>query len=409
MMLMSAIWKKQMRNQMLSGIMNQKSGSILSVELNRSRQKDAMPSTLLPQGLLRFSLQQLVKTFALDQVSPVCSFARLPGHPGHPHFHSIEPTPPKGGVEMATESTIAAVSMAAQLHLRKRSILRVVADYWTLTKPHVNLLIVISVRAGFFLAKRTPWASFPFALLISTLFGSLLVAGGTGALNQVIERKFDAQMRRTSHRPLVAGHISPHSALWFGISLSFCGAVYLALAVNWLSSLIAVLILVSYLAIYTPLKRKTWYCTLIGALPGAAPPLIGWVAASGTLSPGAWMLYAMVFLWQFPHFMAIAWMYRDDYDRAGYMVLPRGRGRSRLMTWQTMLPACLLIPLTLIPVMLGKAGLFYASGALFLGVGFLYTGLLLVLRKSNTAARHLLTASIIYLPSVFLLMWLGEH
>src|SRR5262249_18732222 len=150
------------------------------------------------------------------------------------------------------------------------------------------------------------------------LAGTLLVAGGTATLNQYVERKFDAQMRRTKRRPVAAGRIDPAQALWFGIALSVSGTIYLAAAVNLLASLLAVLTLLSYLLLYTPLKRKTPLCTLVGAIPGAVPPLIGWAAGSGGLSLEAWLLYALVFLWQFPHFMAIAWMYREDYEHAGY-------------------------------------------------------------------------------------------
>jgi heme o synthase len=237
----------------------------------------------------------------------------------------------------------------------------------------------------------------------------MLVAGGSGALNQYIERHFDAQMRRTARRPLAAGKVEPHHALCFGMLLSGTGALYLALAVNLLASLLAIATLICYLVLYTPLKRKTPLCTLVGALPGAAPPLIGWAAASGGLSSGAWILYAMLFLWQFPHFMAIAWMYRDDYDRAGYLVLPRGKGASRFMAWQSLLPFVVLIPLTLIPTLLGYTGLTYAVAALFLNGCFLYWAVRLILEKSNFVAHRLLTASIIYLPIVLLIMLLDKN
>jgi len=197
-------------------------------------------------------------------------------------------------------------------------------------------------------------------------------------------------------------------ALWFGITLSVSGAIYLAAAVNLLASLLAVLTLLSYLLIYTPLKRKTPLCTLLGAFPGAAPPLIGWAAASGTLSLEAWVLYGLVFLWQFPHFMAIAWMYREDYERAGYMVLPGGERRNSLMTLQTLLPSFALIALSFAPLLLGIKGLFYTAGASFLSIAFLYYGAQLAIRKTNAVARRLLLASIVYLPLVFVLMVLGR-
>jgi protoheme IX farnesyltransferase len=282
------------------------------------------------------------------------------------------------------------------------------ADYWALTKPDVNLLILITTAAGFWLALPAHLAAFPILLLVHTLVGTLLVASGTATLNQYVERQFDAQMRRTKRRPLAAGRIEPLRALWFGILLSVSGAVYLAAVVNLLASLLAVLTLLSYLLIYTPLKRKTPLCTLVGAFPGAVPPLIGWAAVSGTLSLEAWILYGLVFLWQFPHFMAIAWMYREDYVRAGYLVLPHGERRNSLMGLQAVLPSFGLIALSFAPMLLGKAGLFYTTGALLFSICFLYYGLQLALHGTNVAARRLLLASIVYLPVVFVLLVLDR-
>jgi len=298
---------------------------------------------------------------------------------------------------------------AEALALRARpSAAGILADYWALTKPDVNLLILITTAAGFCLAHSIHLLRFPVFLLVHTLAGTLLVAGGTATLNQYVERRFDALMRRTKGRPLAAGRIQPSHALWFGLTLSVSGALYLAAAVNLLASVLAVLTLLSYLLIYTPLKRKTPLCTLVGAFPGAAPPLIGWAAASGTLSLEAWILYGLVFLWQFPHFMAIAWMYREDYERAGYMVLPRGERRDSLMTLQTLLPSFALIPLSFAPLFLGKVGLFYTAGAFFFSMCFSYYGAQLALHKTNSAARRLLLASIVYLPLMFLWMVLGR-
>jgi protoheme IX farnesyltransferase len=285
---------------------------------------------------------------------------------------------------------------------------KVLADYWALTKPDVNLLILITTFAGFCLARPVQSHGFPLLLLFHTLLGTLLVASGTGTLNQFVERRFDAQMRRTKRRPLAAGRIEPSHALWFGILLSAAGAIYLATTVNLLASLLAVLTLVSYLLVYTPLKRKTPLCTLAGAFPGAMPPLIGWAAASGKLSLEAWVLYGMVFLWQFPHFMAIAWMYREDYERAGYLVLPRGERRNVFMAWQSVPPSLGLILLSLGPMLLGNEGLIYTVGALLFSVCFLYYAGHLALRKTNAAARRLLLASILYLPVVFVLMVLDK-
>jgi protoheme IX farnesyltransferase len=284
----------------------------------------------------------------------------------------------------------------------------VFSDCWALTKPEVNFLIVLTTFAGFYLARPAGGRDFPFRLLINALLGTLLVASGTGTLNQYLERRFDAQMRRTARRPLAAGRLKPAAVLWFGLALSVVGSIYLAIAVNVLASLLAVGTLLSYLFFYTPLKRKTPLCTLVGAFPGAMPPLIGWAAASGKLNFEAWTLYAVLFLWQFPHFMAIAWMYREDYVRAGYLVLPPDdSSRARLVNLQTMLPLLALMPLSLLPGSLGEAK-FYLIGALLLAAGFFYYAAQFVLGRSNSAARRLLAASIIYLPALFGVMVLAR-
>ena len=226
---------------------------------------------------------------------------------------------------MATEPTIAVLNVEATARRNGAALVYPkLSDYWALTKPEVNFLILVTTFAGFYLASAPGLAEFRTLRAIHMLLATLLVASGTGTLNQFLERCFDAQMRRTARRPLASGRLKASHVLWFGISLSIAGAIYLALAVNILASLLAVITLLSYLFVYTPLKRQTPLCTLIGAFPGAVPPLIGWAAARGRLDPEAWVLYAMVFLWQFPHFMAIAWMYREDYSRAGYLVLPAG-------------------------------------------------------------------------------------
>ena len=207
-------------------------------------------------------------------------------------------------------------------------------------------------------------------------------------------------MRRTARRPLAAGKLEPASALRFGLLLSFTGAIYLAATVNALASLLAAVTLVGYVALYTPLKRRTPWCTVAGAFPGAMPPLIGWAAASGRLSAEAWVLYAILFLWQFPHFMAIAWMYREDYARAGYLVLPRGEHRAHFMSWQAMVPSLALIPVTLI----AGAGPAYRVLACIMSAVYLYYSGRLALERSNLAAKRLLMVSIIYAPLAFCLI-----
>jgi heme o synthase len=307
---------------------------------------------------------------------------------------------------MATKPVLARLDLSiARDHCARSTVL---ADYWTLTKPDINFLIVITTFAGFSLARAAGWKDFPFWLSIHALLGTLLVASGTGTLNQYLERRFDAHMRRTARRPLAGGRLEPGTVVRFGVALSVVGSLYLAVAVNVLSSLLAMATLSSYLFFYTPLKRKTPLCTLVGAFPGAMPPLIGWVAASGRLTFQAWTLYTMLFLWQFPHFMAIAWMYREDYARAGYLVLPPNDSvRARLVNLQTVLPLLALVPLSLLPGFIDEAR-FYLIAASLLDAGFLYYAAQFVIRRSNSAARRLLTASIIYLPALFVVMVLAR-
>src|SRR5712671_2789589 len=276
------------------------------------------------------------------------------------------------------------------------------SDYWALTKPEVNFLILVTTFVGFYLGCASEGRPFSFTGLFNTLFGTLLVASGTGTLNQYIEREFDAQMRRTARRPAAAGRLKPAAVLTFGIVLAVTGSIYLAIAANLLTSLLAILTLLTYLFVYTPLKRKTPFCVFVGAFPGALPPLIGWAAASGRLNSEAWTLYAILFLWQFPHFMAIAWTYREDYDRAGYLVLPKGKARVPFVTLETLLPLVALVAISMVQFPTRHAAIFYCAGAL-LSLAFLYFGLKFVLQQSRSAARQLLAASIVYLPLLFAL------
>ena len=302
---------------------------------------------------------------------------------------------------MSTAADPILATLEATRPARRLAISATVSDYWSLTKPEVNFLIVITTFAGFYLGSAGSQA-FPFLRMVNTLLGTLLVASGTGTLNQYIERRFDAQMRRTARRPLAAGRLQPNAVLWFGIALSAVGGIYLAVTVNVLASLLAIATLLSYLFIYTPLKRKTALCTLVGAFPGAMPPLIGWAAASGTLNLEAWVLYSILFLWQFPHFMAIAWMYREDYVRAGFLVLPLQRkARSGAVILQTLVPLLALLPLSLLPFFARESRVLYMAAAYILSAGYFCYGAQFVLRPTNAQARKLLMASIIYLPSVF--------
>ena len=308
---------------------------------------------------------------------------------------------------MATEPVLTAFQLPAlQRGLSVRS--SVLSDYWELTKPEVNFLIALTTVAAFCLGSPRPFVHFPWFLLLNTLLGTVLVASGAGTLNQFIERNFDAQMRRTVRRPIAAGRIEPFHAFVFGTFLSVAGVLHLALAVRPAASLLALLTLGAYLFFYTPLKRRTSLCTLVGAFPGAMPVLIGYVAATGKLDSRAWLLYAILFFWQFPHFMAIAWMYREDYARAGYQVLPLGTEKARFMGWQSVLPALALVSVTFAPMALRHANLVFVAGTLLLSLGFLYFAARLALIRSNQSARWLLLVSVLYLPLAFLILVLAK-
>ena len=274
-------------------------------------------------------------------------------------------------------------------------------DYWVLTKPEVNFLVVMSTLAGYYVALRGP---LDISLLLNTLLGTLLVASGTGTLNQYMERKSDAFMRRTVRRPLPAGRINPLEALIFGILLAIGGGLLLSIEVNPVASTLALLTLINYLLIYTPLKKKTALCTLIGAFPGAMPPLIGWAAARGSLDAESLILYSILFLWQFPHFLAIAWMYREDYSRAGLRMLPPDDLDGRLTSRQIIAFLVALIVVSLVPPLIGQVGKLYLFGAVVLGSYFLLHGARLARNRTNALARRLVLASVLYLPLVFGLM-----
>jgi protoheme IX farnesyltransferase len=308
---------------------------------------------------------------------------------------------------MATEPILAALDVSA-VQGRRIASFRVLFDFWELTKPEINFLIAITAAAGFWIGSPAAPRHFPWMPFIHTLLGTVFVASGAATLNQLIELQYDAQMRRTARRPLPSGKIARSHALWFGVLLSVFGVVYLAISTNAFASLLATLTLLSYLFLYTPLKRITPLCTLVGAVPGAAPPLIGWTAACGHLDAAAWVLFAIVFLWQFPHFMSIAWMYREDYARAGYLVLPASKLRDRFVAWQSLLPALGLFIVGIAPALRGQSGIAYFAGALVLGVVFLYYSARFALQRSIASARQLLFASILYLPVLFALLALDK-
>jgi protoheme IX farnesyltransferase len=273
-------------------------------------------------------------------------------------------------------------------------------DYYTLTKPEVNLLILMTTSAGYYLASRGPLRIIG---LLNTLLGTLLVASGTATLNQWMERRWDGQMRRTASRPLPSGRLTSREALSFGVLLSVTGGLYLLWAVNLLAALLAVSTLLSYLLVYTPLKRKTPLCTLLGAFPGAMPTLIGWAGGSGHITGQAWFLFAILFLWQFPHFLAIALMYRDDYHQAGYHMLPDFDRDSRFTHAEIVGFSIILVLATLSPL-LNRAGLLYGVGMGVSGAFLLYHAGKLAASSSKILASRLLHASVLYLPVVLGIM-----
>ena len=273
-------------------------------------------------------------------------------------------------------------------------------DYYTLTKPEVNLLILMTTSAGYYLASRGP---FRIVGLLNTLLGTLLVASGTATLNQWMERVWDGKMRRTASRPLPSGRLSSREALMFGLLLSVTGGLYLLLAVNALSAALAVSTLLSYLLVYTPLKRKTPLCTLLGAFPGAMPTLIGSAGASAAINRQAWFLFAILFLWQFPHFLAIALMYREDYSRAGYHMLPDFDRDSRFTHAEIIGFSVLCVVATMVPLM-NRAGWMYAVGMGLAGAFLLYHSSKLVTSTAKGLPGRLLHASVLYLPVVLVIM-----
>ncbi len=275
------------------------------------------------------------------------------------------------------------------------------AAYFELTKPRITLFIVLIAAAGFFLASTQGFDYFKF---IHAMAAIALLSSGVATLNQFIERRLDERMRRTLARPLPSGRIAPHAALYFGIFLTFIAEIYLWLAVNPLTSLLGLTVVVGYVCLYTPLKTKTSLSTVIGAFPGAMPPLMGWTAAADQLRLEAWVLFAILFLWQFPHFLAIAWMYREDYERAGIVMLPVVEAEGRVTGQQIVFYALLLLPVSLFPALLGMTGALYFYGAFVLSLFYLWSSIRTALSMTNKNARRLLFASIIYLPVLFILM-----
>jgi heme o synthase len=298
--------------------------------------------------------------------------------------------------EFVLEATTDVPVAAEPLALRGR-----LGAFVELTKPRITFLIVLTSAAGFCLGSK---GSFDYLALFNSLFGIALLSSGIAALNQYMERGLDARMRRTLARPLPAGKLSAANALAFGLALTLFAEVYLAVFVNLLTAAFGVTVIVGYLLCYTPLKTRSTLSTVVGAFPGAMPPLMGWTAATGYAGAEAWALFAILFAWQFPHFLAIAWMYREDYARAGILMLPVVEPECRMTARQIVIWSLLLVPVSLIPTLLGTTGLVYFYGAFVLGVLFLWTSVHAALAHTRQGARRLLLASVLYLPVLFGLM-----
>lgn len=277
--------------------------------------------------------------------------------------------------------------------------------YWELTKPRITWLILMSTAAGYFFGRQESWEAWR---LLHTLLGTALMASGTAALNQWSEREVDARMRRTRNRPIPAGRVTPRRALVFGVAISLAGFLQLWSGANLLAALCGLATLLLYLLAYTPLKTRTPHATAVGAIPGAMPPLIGYAAASGRLDAPAWALFLILLFWQFPHFLAIGWMYREDYARGGIRMLPVVDEEGVRTARQALLFSLLLIPTGLLPSLVGMTGSsLYAAGAVLLGGTLAWAARSFARLRTAGAARRLLRATVLYLPALYLLMLAG--
>lgn len=273
--------------------------------------------------------------------------------------------------------------------------------YSELTKPRIAFLLVLTAAAGFYLGSD---AGFDLKLFINSMLGITLLAFGSATLNQFIERNIDGLMERTANRPLPSGKLSGREALIFGILLCLAAEIYLAISVNVLTAILGLIVIVGYVLLYTPLKTRTSASTAIGAFPGAMPPLMGFTAAADHITIGAWIMFAMLFLWQFPHFLAIAWMYREQYAKAGILMLPVVEPEGKITARQIVIFTVILIPVSFAPFFLGIAGWIYLVGAVVLGAWFLYASIQAARTKSIPQARKLLLVSVLYLPLIFALL-----
>jgi len=279
------------------------------------------------------------------------------------------------------------------------------AAYLELTKPRIAFMLVLTSAAGFYLGADK---GFDVVLFVNSMIGILLLAFGVATLNQVWERKSDALMERTANRPLPTQKVSFVEALVFGISLCVVAEIYLAVLVNQLTAILGLIVFVGYVLLYTPLKKYTSASTAIGALPGAMPPLMGWTASANEITLGAWILFSIIFLWQFPHFLAIAWMYKEQYAKAGIKMLPVLEPEGKITARQIVFFTILLFPVSIAPFFIGLAGWVYLVGASLLWMWFLMASIKTARAKSVEQARKLLLVSVIYLPLLFALMVLNH-
>jgi heme o synthase len=279
-------------------------------------------------------------------------------------------------------------------------------NYLELTKPRITWLILMSTGIGYFFGHQ---GALDWLLLFHCVMGTALIASGTATLNQWYERDADALMKRTSQRPIPAGKVPARNALLFGVALLIAGELQLGLGVNGLTAWLGLFTVASYLLLYTPMKQKTWWSTTVGAFPGAMPPLIGFAAARGHLTVEAWILFGIIFLWQFPHFYAIAWMYREDYAKADIRMLPVVEPDGASTSRQILAFALLLIPVSLAPGFLQMTGHWYLAAALVLGGLFLKSAARLSRERTAVNARGVLKASVLYLPLIYLALILDSH
>jgi heme o synthase len=279
------------------------------------------------------------------------------------------------------------------------------ADFWEMTKPGITLMVTLTAGLGFLLAEQE---RFSFLLLVHTLLGTALISAGASVLNQVLEREPDALMQRTANRPLPAGRMNPDVALSFGVLLAILGLVELTVAVNLLTALLGAMALAGYVFVYTPLKRISSLATVIGAIPGAIPPMMGWSAVRNELDPAAWVLFGILFFWQLPHFLAIAWLCREDYARGGFPMLPVLDPEGVRTGRQAILYGAALVPVSLLPSLLGLMGTVYFVGALAFGLVYLGFAFAFAQTRSNPGARRLMFASLLYFPGLLLVMLLDR-